>query len=321
MTSQNEVTINASKADNKRNYGVDALRVVSAVMIVMLHVLSQGGILSASSDLSARGESMWWIQIGCLGFVNVFALISGYVGIGGKHKLSNIINLWLQVVLYTVISKILIMAIFEKSFSLVELCKAFLPVVTSENWYFSAYFVLFFFLPFINEWIDRADRSTLKRAILFSVVIFMIIETVISIKEAGIQAGYSTAWLALMYVIGAYMKKYDPMQRLKSWQCGVGILCCMTVTLMSKLAIEVVTLKVLGAPMYGTKFLVYTSPVMVLQAILWLQLFSKLTLPNMLRNIISWLAPMTFGVFVIHTETAFYRYVLRGAFSYVSECS
>ena len=94
MTQNNPSTID-NKAETKRNYGIDALRVLSAAMIVMLHVLSQGGILAAAPDLTVRGEFMWWLQIGCLGFVNVFALISGYVGIGGKHKLSSALNLWL----------------------------------------------------------------------------------------------------------------------------------------------------------------------------------------------------------------------------------
>lgn len=80
-----------------RNYGIDALRVLSAIMIVMLHVLSQGGVLANYADLTFQGEFIWLLQVGCLGFVNVFALISGYVGINGKHKISNILNLWIEV--------------------------------------------------------------------------------------------------------------------------------------------------------------------------------------------------------------------------------
>lgn len=318
MIAQQNVAINELKKENTRNYGIDALRVLSAVMIVMLHVLSQGGILAASADLTVRGEFMWWLQIGCLGFVNVFALISGYVGIGGKHKISNILNLWLQVVLYTFLSKVLIMVFFEKSFSVLELGKAFLPVITSENWYFTAYFVLFFFLPFFNECLEKAEQTTVKKALLFSVLLFMAVETISSVKESGIQAGYSVLWLAVMYVLGAYLKKYDPLRKLTSWQCGIGVVSCMTLTLLSKLLIELVTWKLLGAPGYGTKFLVYTSPVMVLQAVFFVQLFSHWNLPKPLQKFAVWFAPMTFGVFVIHTTTFIYRYMLRDAFSFVS---
>jgi hypothetical protein len=52
LIAQQNVAINELKKENTRNYGIDALRVLSAVMIVMLHVLSQGGILAASADLT-----------------------------------------------------------------------------------------------------------------------------------------------------------------------------------------------------------------------------------------------------------------------------
>ncbi len=83
-------SIQTSCSGNDRNYGVDLLRVIAAMMIVMLHVLSQGGILSALGNLTLRGEVLWFIQMGCFCFVNVFALISGYVGVGSKYKTASI---------------------------------------------------------------------------------------------------------------------------------------------------------------------------------------------------------------------------------------
>ena len=321
MTAQLNITTNELNNEKERNYGIDALRLLSAIMIVMLHVLSQGGILAASDNLTYRGEFMWWIQICCLSFVNVFALISGYVGLNSKHKLSNLLNLWLQVFLYTIISKIVIFSFFEKSFSIVDFCKSFFPVISSENWYFTAYFVLFFFVPVLNELMEKVDVLTIRKCLLFSVFLFMILETLCSIEVFGLRTGYSVLWLVLMYIVGAYIKKYDPLKHLVAWHCVIGFFSCTILTLLSKILIELVTLHFIGAPAYGTKFLVYTSPIMVLQAVFGVQLFSKLNIPKSLRKIVLRFAPMTFGVFIIHTTTAVYRHILYGAFSFVGDYS
>ena len=219
------------------------------------------------------------------------------------------------------ISKIIVLFFFEKNFLFTDFIKSFFPVITSENWYFSSYFILFFFFHLLNEMIEKVDKATIEKSILFAVLLFMVVETIYSVKVVGLQAGYSVLWLALLYVIGAYIRKYDPLKRLASWQCVIGIISCMVLTLLSKILIELVTLYYLGTPAYGTKFLVYTSPVMVMQAVLLLQLFSRVNIPVTMQKVVSWFAPMTFGVFIIHTITAFYRYILRDALSFTSEYS
>lgn len=304
-----------------RNYGIDTLRVISAIMIVMLHVFSQGGILSVCDELTFSGEFMWFIQIGSLGFVNVFALISGYVGITSKHRISNILNLWLQVFLYTLISKVLVLMFFEKTFSLIDFCKTFFPVTNSENWYFSAYFVLFFLIPILNYMIENIEVAIIKRCLLACAFLFMIIESISSVDVFGVRTGYSALWLMIMYVIGAYLKKYNPLKRLLGWQCLIGVAVCMLLTLFSKILIEFITLRCFGAPAYGTKFLIYTSPIMVMQSVFIVQIFSRLNIHPKIQKLVSWFAPMTFGVFVIHTTDVFYRYMLRDAFLFVADYS
>ena len=44
----------------ERNYGIDLLRIVSMLMVVILHVLGQGGVLKSSEPLSV-GYSVAWL--------------------------------------------------------------------------------------------------------------------------------------------------------------------------------------------------------------------------------------------------------------------
>ena len=75
----------------ERNYGVDLLRIVSMAMIAMLHVLGHGGVLNASVNNVMVYSLAWLLEVGAYCAVNCYALISGYVGYGGKFKYSNII--------------------------------------------------------------------------------------------------------------------------------------------------------------------------------------------------------------------------------------
>lgn len=44
------------KETRARNYGIDLLRLISMLMIVVLHVLGQGGILKSTSALTLSSE-------------------------------------------------------------------------------------------------------------------------------------------------------------------------------------------------------------------------------------------------------------------------
>lgn len=49
-----------------RNYGIDFLRMISMIMIVMLHTLGHGGILRSVSFLSVHYQIAWLLGSDCL---------------------------------------------------------------------------------------------------------------------------------------------------------------------------------------------------------------------------------------------------------------
>ena len=78
-----------------RNWGVDLLRVVSTVMIVAVHILTQGGVLENAAG--AAWYASWLLRSLLIVDVNCFALITGYVSASSRFKLSRVIMMWLQV--------------------------------------------------------------------------------------------------------------------------------------------------------------------------------------------------------------------------------
>ena len=70
-----------------RNYGIDLLRILSMVFVIVLHSLGQGGILSASVSQSSQYKAAWLLEIIAFCAVDIFGLISGYVSYNKTTKI------------------------------------------------------------------------------------------------------------------------------------------------------------------------------------------------------------------------------------------
>lgn len=77
----------------ERNWGIDSLRVLCMFMIVIWHILWHGGVLANVSVPSLQYDIAWLLAMLAFGAVNCYGLISGYVGVRSRFKLSNLVEL------------------------------------------------------------------------------------------------------------------------------------------------------------------------------------------------------------------------------------
>lgn len=76
-----------------RNYGIDAARLVSMLMVVILHNLGHGGVLDWTLD--SRNDIVYAaIENYSIIAVNIFALISGYLSCGKQPNYKRSPSLW-----------------------------------------------------------------------------------------------------------------------------------------------------------------------------------------------------------------------------------
>ena len=283
----------------ERNYGIDLLRLVSMFMVVMLHILGGGGILNSTQPLSLRGELFWTLEILCYCAVNVYAIISGYVGLKATHKFSNLINLCLQITVYSfAITGIDLVILLSRGES-ISLYKTFTNLFPSMSfvyhglWSFSAYFCLFFFMPILNSIVENVARNTLKTVAIFIFIVFCG-WTQIYTDVLHLGRGYSVFWLAILYVLGAYMAKYDTLKKLSVGWSLIGYLCCIVVTELARCVMGSVFPKRINL------LVSYTSPTIVLCAVFLFNIFLKMRIGQKGAKIIAFLAPLSFGVYLAH---------------------
>lgn len=292
--------------EKSRNYGIDLLRILCMYMVVILHILGQGGILEASPKGSVNWAIAWLMRIGVYCAVNCYGLISGYVGIDAKYKYSNWIVLWLRVLFYTIVITISFAFMVPDSVGKGEMMNAIFPVMKNYYWYFTAYSCVFFFMPTFNFVIETMPKRQLKMLMIILLVIFSILPTVFQTDVFRLNGGYSALWLGILYLFGAYIKRNGILSRHPFKIYGLLYLLCVLLTWAFRVAV-------------GGGLDIYTSPTMIAAAVSLLGIFAGMKISPVSRKIIGVLAPLSFSVYLLHVHPLVWNYIVKDRFTQYAE--
>ena len=310
------------KAAAGRNLGLDLLRMAAMFLVATLHVLGAGGVLDSAAPLSPDYETAWLLECAAYCAVNCYALLSGYVGVNGRFRYANLALLWLQAAFYTILIPVAFALLAPGMVGTREVIRGFFPAMSNHYWYFTAYFAMFFFIPAFNYLVKHLKRRQMDVLAVSIVVVFSLLPTVFQRDVADIfpgdlfitYGGYSPLWLALLYILGAYARKYNLCARIScAGAFGIYALCIL-LTWGEKWMVEGLGMKVLGEYIPGGLLVSYTSPTILLAAAALLAGFSKLRLPAWTAKPIVFLAPLSFSVYLIHVHPLMWRYVMAGRF-------
>lgn len=290
------------KIQDERNYGVDLLRIVAMLMVVLLHVWGPGGILFEVKSGTAHYQAAWLLEIAVFCAINCYGLISGYVGITSRYKYSNFVALWLQVTCYNVLITLYYYLTQPNVVPFSSVVTAFFPVSNSTFWYFTAYAGLFVLMPVLNRAVNSMTKNQLKGVVIALFVGLCVLPCIFN-KDIFLTGwGYSFLWLAYLYITGAYIKKYGFFQN-KTW---IAVLIYLGSVLLSwgiKLYEEYLAPAEYWADIASGRVVQYSSPTMFLAGIALFVIFQNIKPPKALCKIISVIAPCTFGVYILHTQT------------------
>ena len=303
---------------NTRNLGIDLLRIVSMLMVVILHILGQGGILKAAKPLSAGYEIAWFLEILCYCAVNCYALISGYVGVSARFKYSNIVYIWLQVFFYSA-GIAAVAAAISPDININAVIRGFFPVTTNFYWYFTAYFCIFFFIPLFNRVINSLNEKQLKATGITVFIIFSVLQIFAGSEIFFTNRGYSALWLALLYILGGILKKTEWLKNLKGYTLALLFFGVCAITWFEKFIVESINEMGLTEKALGNSLVSYISPTILLAAVFLLVAFSKIKTSNVGAKLIAFLAPFSFGVYLIHVHKQIWRHLMKNGFTYFAE--
>lgn len=293
----------------ERNYGIDALRMFSMLLVVVLHVLGQGGVLFSTSLVPQSGAyyTAWTLETMAFCAVNCYALISGFVMYGHKCSLGKLLSTWLPVFFWSVLLSVVVWGMYPESYALdfvVE--RAFLPVIFSQYWYMTAYFLLYLLMPVLLVAMEHLSFASYTGVVL-ATAIFATIGTFFGTDPAVSAGGYSTIWLVLCFLWGGYLRKFRLVEKARGWWGAVLYVVCIAAVVLYKYIVETCF------PQYsGNAWISYTSPFILLAAVGLLVLFAHLPVHRLMRPVIKFLSPAALGVYLIHTHQLVFFYIISG---------
>lgn len=284
---------------NKRNPNIDFIRVFGMFSIVIHHLIYHG----KAKLKYIKYKELELLTVLLMWHVSSFGIISGMIG-NKTHKFSNLLYLWILVLFYTLIFYI----IFNKIDPNVLIAK-FFPVIHHEYWYFSAYFGIYPFLPFINMGINTLSQIVIKKSIYFMILAFFIL-AVYYFDTFGLRNGYSPFCLLIYYIFGAYAGKFIFHKiKLKIYRRSICLMCFLIFMSSSLLCYNVRTNQNLKNLEYKLKGLlkggIFSFPILF-QVFSIIIFVAQINFNIYISNVFTFLGPITFDVYLIH-ENIFVR--------------
>lgn len=289
--------------ESKRNYGIDLLRLVLMFMVCLLHILGQGGVLTASPRGTAGYGVFWFLEVCAYCAVDGFAIISGYVSSNRAPKWDKLVNMWFQVIFYSfVLTAILGLLNIGANVGKTALIKSLLPVTCNYFWYFTAYFALFFAMPMLNMFIEYLDIKTARKAMLISIVMFSVIG--FPADAFKLQKGYSTIWLVILYFMGGLAKKTDLFSGKKTVALIIAFLALSVISWGERMIFD------------SDRLIRYNSPTILLNGLILVVLFSRIKIKG---TLVKKLSPLAFGIYLFQLNSVIWNDVLKGSTAFIAE--
>ena len=207
INNNKKLVINNTIIKKIRNPGVDLLRIITMNIIIVHHIIFNGGAGQYFPQYR-RQVDIWDI------FANwhngAFLIISGIVGYK-TNKYSNLLYLYLTVSIYSIaIHKYIKYS--KNNFNLTndDINQAYYPMIFSKYWYFTSYFGMYLFLPVINNGIAHLTKGELILTIMSLIGILVIWHDYKNPNNDVFHLcnGDSIIWFLTTYLIGAFIGKY-----------------------------------------------------------------------------------------------------------------
>lgn len=291
-------------------WGIDALRLVAMVGVVVLHTLGRSGLLQSGDTSQFR--TAWFLEALAYYAVDAFCIISGFVQYSDNPKpikISRIISLWITVFFYGLAVTICFLIFSDVKVGAREFLTAVLPLTRGEYWFFSSYVGMFLFSPIINEAVRRMKDRTLF--ILGGLLLALTTVELFAVRLGTdalplvLDKGYSSIWFCVMYFVGAVTKKTRIYDRLnaKKISCLAIALCLVCISWVWKIFIgDALSEQIPIGKNWDRLLLEYISPTIVSVAFLMVVVFANIRIGKAGQRVLKCITPSVFSIYLLNSH-------------------
>ncbi len=292
-----------------RNSNFELMRIVSMFLIVIWHVIMHGNVISncANPTIKIILEIIMFLIII---HVNSYILLSGYFQSKSKFKLSKVLKILLQVIFYSVL--ILCVAIklgWITNYNIVTFVDNLSLTSLDNYWFIKTYLIMYIFSDYINKFIDRLERTEYKNFLIISFIVLSLLPFITGYKVLY-NDGFTFFNFIFVYLIGGYLRRYPLKEtyHFKNMTVNgyriflISMFCILGFSnyLINHFALEINGMSNIFTGVSNvirTSYLHYATPIVIIQTILYFELFKTLNIKSKFINAIS---TCMFGIYLIH---------------------
>lgn len=274
-----------------RQSGLDALRVLSAVLITAIHYIGYSDVLN-----NAGGNKIWIVAVYSLTRIAVgeYILTTGYFMSQKKATLKKVVLLDSRVIFYSIIIAAVCVLLKINTISIPDGLRTVFPLLTDAYWFFTAYILLYTISPLLNEIVNRCSRKKIK-------VLLCTTWTIITIGfklnpfttgDNYLSGAHGIVWLSFLYMVGAALYRFPNL--LSKRVCRIAAIISYAVIFLGY--------------WFGfkpPKTVSFFEDCAVFPSILTIctfAIFKDVSLKGMVKKIIGLLAPLSLGVYLVQEQ-------------------
>lgn len=309
----------------KRDYGIDLVKMLAMMMVVAHHILMYGNF---EAKLGGWGNCVVGVfHCFCYCAVDVFVMATGWIMCRHNFKYVRLFYLWRRFVGYSLFLVCMGACVLPSG----VVCwrdwlESVTPILSNVNWFLTEYVALFFTIPFLNKMLGALAYRD-KLVLEVSGIGLLSILPLVSGHDLFITKwGYSYVWFLFLYVTGAILVDVMANENSRRMITRMILVVCVIVgCVCSELSVIVCEALVSNygfGGRLGEMACSYTSPTILLEALGLFLFFSRVEIKSKrLCSVVALLAPSTFIVFVVHTNSMFHKLTgWENCFHWFLEC-
>ena len=302
------MTENAYAKSKERNVAFDILKLVAMTMVVILHITGHG--MSEASVETFSG--VYWIQKILNTFsmvaVNCFVLISGYFLSTKTISMKRILSLYIQVWSYSLIIYLVFCFIpgVNVDFSFSTLIGHMCPLLSGQYWFFTCYFLMYLLVPILNKIVESLEHEEYKKMLVTLLFLFSAIPSInIWGDKFGTSNGYSLIWFVVLYLIAAYVRKFECSCKYIKYSGMIYVVSCLILVALRTAVAAINTEHGSIQVLLGNQ-ISYNGPLVLLASVCLLLSAknSRLHINGKAEKLITKASSLSFGIYLLHENNS-----------------
>ncbi len=294
-----------------RKSNFELLRIVCMFFILGVHIVTQTSMNNIGPESGIVYYYIVFLESAGRLVCNTFVMIGAWFLVDSDFKAMRVLNLWLEIFLYSVGITILCSVVGPKTVTITQLIQSFFPIFGRPVWFGAEYICLLMLTPWLNLMLKEEHIKKTKKLIVLIGSLIIGCATIFPIEHTT-PAFSELVWFSFLYLLtGLYKQQKIQINKVIERYSVIWLCVCYLGICAIKIVADYTEVSWMKSLYIYYRTHYEALPGLVCSILLFI------TFKNMKLNYnkgINVVSRSLFAVYVIHQMPAFYGYMWNGIF-------